>query len=415
RFKGLIVGLLVGFLGIFLIGMMVTRNIALEGTYTYLKLFNEVLSLIRNAYVDEVDTSSLMSGAYHGMLLQLDPFSEYFTPDEYKRYQEFQSSRRGKDELAGVGLRIALTSGVLVVVSVQSGSEAASLGITPGNRVQRIADQSTRTLNLFEAESLLAGKPGTKVSVTILRREEPRKLEVTLTRRRLLLPDPSLEMIPHKKGLAILRIPHFRDGVVSEVAALLRDAGKAGINRLLIDLRGNAWGDMPEAVEAAGLFVGNSVVASLQNRNGRVRDLRPGRSQGVAYSGIIEVLIDRSTAEASELFAAALRDHGATIVGETSFGVGAEQDLLPLKNGGYLKLSVRKYVSASGLSWHGTGLKPAEKIVVSQDNMTWSERMNKQLEEAVEHLEELDRPSRASRPEAAVSSSGVPVEGTVAG
>lgn len=400
KFKGLAAGLIVGFLGMFLIGMMVTRNMALEGTYTYLKLFNEVLSLIRNSYVDEVHTNSLMKGAYQGMLTGVDSFSEFLSADEYKRYQAFTATRTDGVNDSDAGIRVARKSGILVVVSVKPGSEAETVGITPGDRVQKIAGRSTRLMNLFEAESLLAGAPDTKVSVVVLRREDPRKIETELTCRRVEFPDPDLQLIEGKGGMAVLRIAHFGKGVSSHVAEQLERARKAGVGRLLIDLRGNAWGAIPEAVETAGLFIGDSVVARLENKTGTVRDLRPKQS-GKSYSGITEVLIDRSTAEAAELFTAALEASGVSVVGETSFGVGAEQDLLPLDNGGYLKLSVMKYVSPSGLSWHGKGLEPSTRIVIGQENMSRADRMEKQLEDAIGHLESLGLSAHESKAAAA--------------
>lgn len=169
------------------------------------------------------------------------------------------------------------------------------------------------------------------------------------------------------------------------MARALAKAQRARVGRLLIDLRGNAWGSVSEAVDAAALFTSGGLAGRLKGRHGEGEELR-SRRESAGYAGTIAVLVDGSTADAAELFAAALSDAGAALVGETTFGVGAEQEALPLKDGGYLILSVRKYVSPRGTAWHGKGLSPATPMVVSQENMTWAERHKKQLEQAIEHL-----------------------------
>ena len=394
RFKGLVFGLLAGFLGMFLVGMMVTRNLALEGTYTYLKLFNEVISLIRNSYVDEVNTDSLMEGAYEGMLAELDPFSEYLTEDEYREYVEYSKKSQAR-ERADTGMRVARKSGVLMVVSVKPGSAAEAQGITPGDRIRRIGDQSTYRMNLFTAESMLSGKEGGKVFVAIAQREGGNKIETELRFDRTPLPEVRLDIPDSGEGIGVITIPHFERGVSNRLRSLLEETADVGVNRLLIDLRGNAWGEIDEAVRAGGLFLGGKVIARLEGRGEEPREYLGGRAKP-AFVGLVMILMDRSTAAAAELFAAALRDGGGSLVGETTFGVGAEQDLLPLKNGGYLKLSVKKYVSPDGTAWHGVGLAPAKRMVVSQQNLTRDDRMRRQLEEAIEQLREADAAGTAS-------------------
>src|SRR2546422_5693160 len=139
KLKGLVLGLTIGFVAIFLVGMMVTRNLAIEGTYTYMKLFNEVLSLVRNSYVDEVNTDTLMKGAYEGMLAELDPFSEYLTPQEYADYSEKAAAAKhaqGSHRLSDTGLRVARKEGIALVMAVRPGSDAEAKGITAGDHLR---------------------------------------------------------------------------------------------------------------------------------------------------------------------------------------------------------------------------------------------------------------------------------------
>lgn len=400
RLKGLALWMTVGFMAVLLTGMMITRNLATEGTYTHLRLFNEVLSLIRNSYVDEPKTDSLMKGAYEGLMTQLDPFSEYLTPEEYKELSANLSSATRSAPGSGVsagrataGLRLIKKEGIVMVVSVLPGSDAEAKGVTPGDQLRRIGDASTREMSLFHIESALSGAPGGKVAVSFARREEPRKLDVELTLREPLAAAATLDIVDPKEGIAVLRVTHFGTGAADEVSTALTRVETQHVKRLLIDLRGNAWGTVEEAAKAAGLFVGDIVIAHLDAREGKVGELRAGRARSV-WSGRLAILTDGSTAEAAELFAAALHEgRGAPVVGESSFGIGAQQDLIPLRNGGGIRLSVRKYVSSAGTSWHGVGLKPDKVIAVTTEGLKLPERRKEQLKQAIEYVRTAPAPA----------------------
>src|SRR5262245_19810413 len=214
KFKGLALGAAIGFLGLTVAGMMVTRNLALDGSYTYLRLFNEVVDLIRRSYVDEVETASLMDGAYDGLLSELDPFSEYLTPQEYAEY--VAAREPGNAPRADAGIRPARKEGVVLVVSVKPGSDADSEGITPGDRNRRIGDLFTREMTLQQIESALSGQAGKIVSVSVVRREEPHKIDADLELRDTAMPPSSFDIVDAKEGVAVLRIAHFGPGASNE-------------------------------------------------------------------------------------------------------------------------------------------------------------------------------------------------------
>lgn len=395
RWRSVVVALAAGFFAVFLTGTMVTRNLALDTTYSNLRLFNEVLSLIQKSYVDEVDSSSLMKGAYEGMLSGLDPFSEYFTAEEYAAAQA-AARRPARREAADAGLRVARKEGAVLVVAVKPGSDAEARGITPGDHVRRLGEDSAREMHLFEMEERLSGTPGSTLAVQVARREEPRKIEADVQRRIWALPPPTLEIRDPAAGTAVLRISNFQGGATQEIAAHLDRAQKQKVKRLLIDLRGNAWGTMEEAARCAGLFTGDVVAARLKGKQAVQQELKPGRGRG-AYTGAVAVLMNGSTAEAAELFAAALHDtRGAALMGDQTFGVGATQEFIELNNGGWLKLSTAKYVSPSGTAWHGTGLKPTTPLPVTQEGLTPAQRLERQLDLAMEHLRDDPVPSAAS-------------------
>jgi carboxyl-terminal processing protease len=401
RWRSVVVALLAGFFAVFLTGTMVTRNLALDTTYTNLRLFNEVLSLIQKSYVDEVDSPELMKGAYEGMLSGLDPFSEYFTAEEYAAAQA-SARKPARKEAADVGLRLARKEGSVLVVAVKPGSDAESRGITPGDHVRRLGDASAREMHLFEIEERLAGAPGSTLTVQVARREEPRKIEADLQRKATPMPQPAMEVRDAAAGTAVLRIPHFQSGATQQVAGLLERAQKQKVRRLLIDLRGNAWGTMEEAARCAGLFTGDVVAARLKGKQEVLQEIKPGRGRG-AYTGDVAVLMNASTAEAAEMFAAALHDtRSAKLMGDATFGVGATQEFIALNNGGWLKLSTAKYVSPAGTAWHGSGLKPDTPLPVTQESLTPAQRLEKQLDLAMEHLRDDPGPAadaRDGRPE----------------
>lgn len=388
--RGFLMGISIGFLAILLAGTMVTRNLATEGTYAQLKLFNEVLSLIRSSYVDEPQTDNLIKGAYEGLLSELDPFSEYMTAEEYARF-----AAAGGDDAAGnrvaarnadAGIRVIKKEGIVLVIAVRSDSDAEAKGITPGDHVRRIGDHPVREMSLADVELALTGPPGATVALSLLRREEPRKLDAEVLMKEPPRPAATLEVADSKEGIGVLRIQHFGPGISTEVSSLLDRAGRQRLRKLLLDLRGNAWGTMDEAARTAGLFVGDTVVARLAGRDGATTDI-PSHRARAAWSGQAAVLIDSGTAEAAELFAAALHDgRSAQLLGENSFGVGAQQESLPLKNGAWIRLSVRKYVSTSGTSWHGTGLKPDHAITVAQDMTRPADRQKEQLRQAIDYF-----------------------------
>ncbi|MGH9870633.1 MAG: S41 family peptidase [Candidatus Polarisedimenticolia bacterium] len=393
RWKGVAMAGTAGVLAIFLAGAVMTRNLALDTTYSSLRLFNEVLSLIQKSYVDEVNSSSLMEGAYEGMLSGLDPFSEYFTAAEYAAAQA-AGKKPSPGSSADAGLRLARREGSVLVVSVKPGSDAESRGITAGDLVRRLGGDSARELHLFEVEGRLKGDAGSSVAIQVARREEPRKIETDITRRVNSLPGPALEVVDAAEGIAVLKIMQFEPGASQAIAGLLERAQKQKIRRLLVDLRGNAWGTMDEAARAAGLFVGDTVVSRLKSKTEVVRELR-GRARGV-YTGSVALLVNASTAESAELFAAALQDlRGAKVIGENTFGVGAEQEFIALNNGDWLKLSTRKYLSPSGTAWHGTGLKPTDPIPQGQDGERAS-RLQRQLDKALDVLRAVPDPSTAA-------------------
>jgi carboxyl-terminal processing protease len=231
------------------------------------------------------------------------------------------------------------------------------------------------------------------VSISVSRREEPRREDIEITRRKLSLPQPKLD--PPRNGVAVVRIPTFAPGSARALSAILDRMQKEKTRTALFDLRGNAWGELPEAARAAALLTGQGVLASLRDRQGGEKPVQAQAGEA-SWKGDLLLLTDAGTAYAAEAFVAALVDRGvAKQAGETTLGRGGEREYLPLGNGDYVALTVRKLFSPSGKTWHGTGLTPA--VPVAQDPaLPYKDRSDQQLQKAIDSMKEAFAGAKAA-------------------
>jgi len=340
-------------------GLTADRLLARDGTYTYLRLFNEVLLLVRNSYVEEVQMGDLMHGAYDGLLGTLDPQTEYISREQYAELQQ-------QGPAAESGIDISRRGGYLYVVSVIPGSPAAEAGIEGGMRLRRIQGRSTRELTITDAELMLRGRTGDKVTLQRFPGGDDPE-EVTLTLRPVELPLPRLE---REGDAGVLRMGSLAPGAAQAVRESL--AGLDDEATLLVDLRGVSRGTYDEAVDVASLFLGSSQVGAIRSRDGNETALKTHKERGAPEPARMAVLVDRGTAGPAELLAQALRLRGdRELVGGRTFGRGAVQEMIPLNDGGYLRLSVRRYVDADGNPWDGSGLTPDHILEQQDDGPSW--------------------------------------------
>ncbi|HTQ78837.1 MAG TPA: S41 family peptidase [Thermoanaerobaculia bacterium] len=295
-----------------------------DSFYKYLSVFSEVLGLVRQAYVDEPNSKALMAGALDGTTDALDPFSFYLPADQVASYQQAQSVGRRYS-----GLAMLKERGVAYVVGVEKGSPGALAGLRVGDIVAKIDDRSTRLMPLWEIQELLARKPGTKVSLELLRVGEtvPTHFELQPFEP----PPVSTEAV---QGVSLLRIPTFNQNTPAEVRKTLAEISPKASGRLIIDLRGVAAGEPTAAYDVAQLFA-NGDLGTLASRKGTVQTFT-GKDEP-AFKGKIVILVDRGTLGASEVFATVLRQKaGAELVGERTFGHAGRQGSADLSAGGRL-------------------------------------------------------------------------------
>jgi carboxyl-terminal processing protease len=311
-----------------------------DSLFKYLATFTEVLGLVRQAYVDEAELDSLMIGALDGTTEALDPFSLYIPADEV---EPFLAARRTGNRLSG--LTLLKERGIAFVVAVDAGSPADQAGIRPGDVVSQVDGASTRLLPLWEIQEALAGEPGSRVEMELLRAGEELSVSFELTPYEAAL--ATLEAV-ERNGVSagVLHVARFEPATVGRVEALLGEAREAGYDRLLVDLRSTAGGEPEAAYGVAGLFTGGEL-GKLIKREETLETYRGGETP--PWSGRLVVLVNRGTLSAAEVLATVLRQRlDAELVGEETFGYAGRQDLAELSNGGRLLYTDAFYTGPDG-------------------------------------------------------------------
>ena len=343
--------LLVGYVAV---GSLLGRVFG-DTTYGQLAVFNEVVRLVLDAYVEPVNIDRAMTGARIGLTDALDGDSAYLDADELKAYQ--QPPREGDAE---IGVVLTRRFSFLMVAATRPGSPAAKAGIRPGDIIKTIDARHSRSLSPPAGQRLLRGEPGAVVKLTLLRAgSDP--IDLSVVRERLLPVAPERRMLADQTGYIKLAefSPRAADEVRGEVEALRR----AGAQALVLDLRGSGSGAPADGVKVAELFLKGGSVGKLAGARAdeQVFTADPSRS---LWDRPLAVLVDTGTGGAAEVVTATLLDAGrGPIVGEHTFGRAGVQKLVPLPEGGLL-LTVAKYVSPKGTQIHGKGIEPTVAVDV---------------------------------------------------
>ena len=323
-------------------------------TYENLRLFTEVLSIVQSQYVDEVPPKDLIYNAIKGTLRGLDPHSSFLDPDMYREMQVETSGSFG-----GLGIEITLRDDVLTVVAPIEGTPAYRAGIQPGDRILKIEGLSTKDMQLADAVKRMRGKPGSKITVTIVREGWTEPKDFLITREQIRV--QSVKNNQLEPGIEYIRLRQFQEQTSNDLETALEKYAKDGkIQGLVLDLRNNPGGLLTSAVEVTEKFLepGKLVVYT----EGRVRNQNMRFSSNAKRSFTdfpVVVLVNQGSASASEIVAGALQDYGrAVVLGTQSFGKGSVQTIIPLSDGSGLRLTTAKYFTPKGRSIHGKGITP---------------------------------------------------------
>ena len=324
------------------------------------KIFESVLQHIQNDYVDEPNMEKVRAGALRGLAYGLDPYSTYLTPDQVKDYRATD-----KRNQVGLGAELSQVASFLYVVAPVKGSPADQAGVRAGDIIEYIDGKATRDISLYDARQLLNGAPGSEVKLRILRANS-RPLTLTVKRGSFRAPAAEARMEAGKIG--VLRINSLDNGEAADARARLQDLVKQGAQKIVLDLRSVAGGEIQEGVTVANFFIRDGQIAKTIGREQKVLKSFEADPKVAFFNGPVVVLIDTGTAGAAEVVASAfLEDKRGDVVGEKSFGAGAEQELFTLRDGDGLLLTTVKWASGSGKPFLGedrthSGIAPSVEV-----------------------------------------------------
>ncbi|MDT7540801.1 MAG: carboxyl-terminal processing protease [Acidobacteriota bacterium] len=336
-------------------GWMFTRAQQQNDPGAQLRIFESVLQHINDDYVDEPDLNKVRAGALRGLAYGLDPYSTYLTIDQVRDYR----ANLEKSQV-GIGAELSQVASYLYVIAPVKGGPADQAGLQSGDIIEYIDGKATRDISLYDAKQLLNGAAGSEVKLRVLR-AGTRPFALTIKRRAVDVPAAEARMEAGKIG--IVRVNSLAAGESVDVQKRVQELQKQGAQKLVIDLRNVAGGSLEEGVKVANLFVRNGALAETVGRGGKVLNTMNADPKLSIFDGPIVVLIDRGTAGAAEVVASAfIEQKRGEVVGEKSFGAGADQQLFPLRNGDGLLLTTVKWASSKGKAFLGAGVAPTVEV-----------------------------------------------------
>ncbi len=340
-----------------------SKNVSAIPTEEYetLRIFSDVVHIIKENYTEEVDTKELIYNAVKGMLRGLDPHSSFMTPEEYK---EMQVDTKGS--FSGVGIEIGIRDGILTVISPIEDTPAYKAGLKAKDRIVKIDDTSTQDMSLSEAVKLIRGERGSTVTLWIMRKgfKEPRPFEIV----RDVIKIKSVKWKPLEDGFGYIRVTQFQERTADDLEKALTELGSKNgkLKGLILDLRNNPGGLLQQAIEVSDKFIDSGVVVSTKGRVPGQTMVYEATKKGTHPYYPMIVLVNDGSASASEIVAGALQDHKrAVVLGTPTFGKGSVQTIIPLADGSAVRITISKYYTPSGRSIQAKGIEP--DIIVGEE------------------------------------------------
>ncbi len=353
-------------------------NTASDELYKKIDLFGEVLEKIKQEYVDEIDQADVMDSAINGVLQSLDPYSAYMSPDLFK---SMQTESRG--EFGGLGIEIGMEAGVVKVIAPIADTPAEKAGIKAGDYIVRINKEQVQGKTLMEAVKLMRGPVGSSIELTIRRKDVKKSLVFNVQRQIIEVKSVESKILGIGKNIGYIKLKSFNENSDKQFIKKIRNYEKQKLIGYIIDLRNNPGGLLNQAVAITDFFLEEGEIVSTKGRRiSETRKFFARAGDGIRGKPVI-VLINNGSASASEIFAGALKDHKrAIILGENSYGKGSVQSIIPLKNGGGIRLTISKYYLPSGKSISEVGVSP-DILVKEQNQFEFDTDNDNQLNYAV--------------------------------
>ncbi len=349
--------------------------------YKKIDLFSEVLDKINKEYVDEVNQSEAMDAAINGVLQSLDPYSAYMSPDSFKNMQTETSG-----EFGGLGIEVSMEAGVVKVISPIDNSPAEEVGVKAGDYIVKIDDVQVQGKTLSEAVELMRGPVGSDIEITVRRRGERKALIFTITREIIQVASVKSEIKDDQT--AYIRLTSFNENSSKQIKNKIKEFKKnKKIKNYILDLRNNPGGLLSQAIKISDYFLENGEIVSTKSKR-KYENRKWFAKKGDIIDGeTMIILINYGSASASEIVAGALQDHKrAILVGESTYGKGSVQSIIPLENEGAIRLTVSKYYLPSGKSISRVGVNPDIVIAEGSDEFRINTDTDNQLEFALKLL-----------------------------
>ena len=370
---------------IFIIIILVSVNLPnkshaqnVDKLYEKIDLFGEVLEKVQEEYVDEIERSEVMDAAINGVLQSLDPYSAYMSP---KIFEEMQTETSG--EFGGLGIEISMEAGVVKVITPIDDTPASRAGIKSGDYIVRINNEQVQGKTLMEAVNLMRGPVGTSIEITVRRKGLIKAKKFKILREIIEIKSVTSRLIEKKIGYIRLRAfnENSSNQLKKKISILEKNKKLTGY---IFDLRNNPGGLLSQAVKITDFFLDDGEIVSTKGRKKREnRKFFAKKGDRIKGKPLI-VLINNGSASAAEIVAGALQDQKrAVLLGNTTYGKGSVQSIIPLKNRGALRLTISKYYLPSGKSISNVGVVPDIKIEEIGDDFSINTDTDNQLNYAI--------------------------------
>ncbi len=366
-----------------------------DDLYEQVELFANTISIIRNDYVAQTQSKDLIYGAMKGMLMSLDSHSQFMDPESYR---DMKVETEGK--FGGIGIEITLKEGILTVISPIEDTPAFKAGLKPNDKIVRIDGKSTRDATLNDAVKKLRGEPGTPVTLTILREEEKKLMDVVITRGVIEIKSIK-EASVLEDNIGYVKIIEFQENTPKDLAKALAALKAKGIDSLILDLRNNPGGLLETSVRVSEMFLPQGKLIVSTKGRAKSQDMVYKSEYGRPYTEfMLVVIVNEGSASASEIVAGAIKDNKrGIIVGAKTFGKGSVQTVIPLSDGSAIRLTTAEYFTPNGEAINNKGIIP--DVVVAKSKGIAPKPKDEELEEEeIFERPELKEPDekKAERP-----------------
>ena len=358
----------------FLITIFQTVNSAENNIYKKIDLFGEVLEKINKEYVDEINQSESMDSAINGLLQSLDPYSAYMSPEVFN---EMQTETSG--EFGGLGIEVSMESGVVKVISPIDDTPASKAGLKAGDYIVKINNTQVQGKSLIEAVDLMRGPVGSGIELTVRRQGEKKALTFYIVREVIQIQSVKADLL--EENIGYIRLTSFNENSGKQIKKEINKFEKNNnVKSYILDLRNNPGGLLSQAIKITDFFLNTGEIVSTKSRKASENRKWFAKQGDLTNGKAIIVLINYGSASASEIVAGALKDHKrAILLGESSFGKGSVQSIIPLKNNGAIRLTIAKYYLPSGKSISEVGVSPDIDISEKNDDFRIKTETDNQL------------------------------------